>query len=113
MKMRSVVFNGLTITAAAAVGILLSPDAFATTGTALDAGGTTATTIVQGVGGFMMLMGVALTGIMWPVYKANALWGATPGVAGGLVTANASGISQQFGGGTAFDWSAFYSMGAF
>lgn len=106
MNMRKIVTNGLTITAAAAVGMLLSPDAFATTGTDLDAGGTTATTIVQGVGGFMMVAGIALTGILWPVYKMNALWGAAPGVAGGLVTTNAKNIATQFGGGAAFDWSA-------
>lgn len=122
MKVRSVIVNGLTIVAAAAVGVFLSPDAaLATTGTDLDTSGTTATTIVKGIGGLMMALGIGATGIMWPVYKMNALWAMIPSVGGGVVTAKSDAIAQRFGGGAAFDWNvlhtvdwnAFYSTGSF
>ena len=113
MKARKVIIDGLTITAAAAVGIILSPDVLlATTGTDLDAKSTTAATIIQGVGGFMVLAGIGLTGILWPVYKLNALWGATPSIAGGTMTANATNIAGLFQGGAAFDWT-YLTTGSF
>lgn len=102
MRLSKILVKGAPAVACAAI-IVASEAAYATTGTQLDAGGNTLVTMIQGAGGVMMAAGLGIAGLLWKVIGNNVIWGAVPGVAGGLITANSQAIATQFGGGTGLD----------